>query len=329
MLEYELEKSFERVRDLLSADKQLKVVLGVSGGCDSVVLLHLLWRFQERLNLEFVVAHFDHALRETSFEDQQFVRELAAKYRLPYFSSRAESSPQTENIEHWARTKRYQFLTSVQDEIEADLIATAHHANDEVETILFRMITGRLAQSVYGIAEVDLNRSLIRPLLAVRRKEIESYAREHHLSFVTDETNFDLNYSRNFLRNKIIPEIEDHFELKLTTTILNVSARLSEDEDYLWEEARKIFKLRNATSKHSGKTDREYFQGIPQALRWRVLLLLAESDLGEVVFEVSAENYKNLSDLVSENGRFELDLGAKISAQFSPELGLQFCFKNS
>lgn len=188
-----------------------KYVVAVSGGVDSVSLLHALSR---QPGLELVVAHFDHGIREDSADDERLVRALAQNYGLICMSSQGYLGAQTS--EATAREHRYRFLRQVRRQTGARAIITAHHQDDVLETAILNLLrgTGRLGLS--SLKETD---ELRRPLLAVTKAEIISYARQHRLQWREDSTNGDERYRRNYVRQRIMPVLTAENRLKLLNLI--------------------------------------------------------------------------------------------------------------
>ena len=169
-----------------------RYVVAVSGGVDSVVLLDLLAKKPE---LELIVAHFDHGIREDSRQDESFVAGLAKKYGLKYESRREELGADTS--EAWARTRRYNFLWSISDKYQARLI-TAHHADDVIETIAINLTRGT---GWRGLAVLDSE--IVRPLTGLTKAEILNYAKKNSLIWHEDSTNQSDKYLRNRIREKL------------------------------------------------------------------------------------------------------------------------------
>lgn len=173
-------------------------VVAVSGGVDSVSLLDILAKNPDH---NLVVAHFDHGIRDDSGEDEAFVKELARQYDLPFESKREELGKQAS--EELARERRYAFLRSVADKYQAT-IATAHHADDVVETIAINLIRGT---GWRGLAVLDSD--VIRPLLDMSKQEIISYATSHNLKWQEDSTNASDAYLRNRVRRQMTKLSDD------------------------------------------------------------------------------------------------------------------------
>lgn len=181
-----------------------RVLVGVSGGVDSVVLLHIL----TSLGFECVVAHCNFHLRGIeSMRDEQFVRRLASEYELSYQQTDFDTAQYARinkiSIEMAARKLRYDWFAQIAVETACSVIAVAHHADDSAETMLLNLIRGTGLRGLTGIAPINGN--VVRPLLCAERYEIERYADTHKLPFVIDSTNASNDYSRNKIRNAILP----------------------------------------------------------------------------------------------------------------------------
>lgn len=176
-------------------------VVAVSGGVDSVVLLDLvsLW-CKKQTQVDLVVAHFDHGIREDSHKDAEFVGELAQKYNLTFELGTAQLG--ADASEHQAREARYRFLRSVKEKHQAKSIMTAHHQDDVIETALINIIRGTGWRGLISLRSSD---EVVRPLLDMPKQTLVTYARQNNLVWHDDSTNVDQNYLRNYLRHTLIP----------------------------------------------------------------------------------------------------------------------------
>lgn len=177
----------------------MKYVVAVSGGVDSVVLLH---RLVQQNDHELIVAHFDHGIRSDSAADARFVRALAASYSLPFVMRREELGQKAS--EEYARERRYLFLRSVAEEYQA-IIVTAHHADDIVESIAINIYRGT---GWRGLAVLDAS-DVVRPLVDMTKVQIRKYACEKRLEWVEDSTNAETLYLRNRMRRTISMLLSD------------------------------------------------------------------------------------------------------------------------
>ncbi|MEE9244787.1 MAG: tRNA lysidine(34) synthetase TilS [Gemmatimonadota bacterium] len=180
------------------------VTVALSGGIDSVVLLHLLVGLREDWGWTLSAAHFDHGMREESQADAVWVSRLCSQLDVPLHSGRAASRPAGETE---AREVRYDFLQRARAELGGDWLATAHQADDQAETVLFRLLRGT---GVAGAAGIPARRAphVVRPLLPFWRAELQAYARERGIEYLLDPTNLDLSLARNRIRHWLIPELE-------------------------------------------------------------------------------------------------------------------------
>ncbi len=198
----------ERVHEHVAAQGLLpegaRFTIALSGGIDSVVLLDLALRLRERWGWSVSAAHFDHRMREGSGADAEWVRAYCAKLGTPLQVGRAATKARSEAH---ARELRYTFLLKARDELGAEWLATAHQADDQAETVLFRILRGT---GLVGLSGIPARRppGVVRPLLPFPRTELDSYARLRGLEYRLDPTNLDLSIARNRIRHRLIPEIE-------------------------------------------------------------------------------------------------------------------------
>lgn len=176
-----------------------KYVLAVSGGVDSVVLLDILHRNKD---LELIVAHVDHGIREDSRDNARFVEKLAQQYNL--LLKNTELSLGSNASEETARHDRYSYLRQLQKDTQAKAIITAHHADDVVETMIINLLRGTGWKGICSLVSTD---EVKRPFLGVRKQELVSYATEHSLQWYHDSTNDSQEYLRNYVRHKLMPRV--------------------------------------------------------------------------------------------------------------------------
>lgn len=232
------EHPFEaRVRRHLLAlglgQRPLRLLVAFSGGCDSVTLLYLLRFRLPDLEIDVSAAHLDHAMRDSSAGDAAWVRGLCAAWEVTLRSERLRTPPRAEQD---ARRARYAFLRRVADEQDAPFIATAHHADDQAETVLFRAVRGTGLKGLAGMA--SLSEGLIRPLLPFWRREVEAYARARGLSWRTDPTNEGLEPVRNRLRHEVLPLIERRVAPGARRNLVSLASLAAEAEEALERIAR-------------------------------------------------------------------------------------------
>ena len=214
-----------------------RVAVALSGGKDSVMLFDVLLKKEKELNIEVLAINVEHGIRGvSSVSDSFFVKKLcdnAGKRLLSYsVDAPAYARQKKMSLETAARDLRYKcFFGAIKDGL-CDKIATAHHADDDAESVLLNIFRGSGAAGLSGIAESSYDGKIVRPMLSVTRKQIDAYIEQNRLDFVTDETNFDTDYSRNFIRNRIIPVIEEKFP-DFRSSLKRLGKICKDEDDYI------------------------------------------------------------------------------------------------
>jgi len=242
-------EAFVDRRQLISAGQA--IVVAVSGGCDSMALLAVLRQLAARPDRrwQLSVAHLNHRLRCDADADAAFVGDLAERWDLPCvveaIDVAAVASERAMSVETAARAVRYEFLTKTAKRVDAAAVATGHHADDNVETILQRIVRGTHLRGLRGIpAERDLAGApgirIIRPLLGVRREQIEQFCLSRGLAWRTDSTNADTVYRRNFIRHELLPLMRDRMNPRVDDALLRLAGAVGDAEDHLAETGRQL-----------------------------------------------------------------------------------------
>ena len=219
------------------------VVAGVSGGADSVCLLRLLCDIREEQALRVTAVHIHHGIRgQEAQEDMEYVEKLCREWRVDLhcflLDIPALAAEQKISEEEAGRNERYRILEEVRRATGSDWIAVAHHMDDLAETVLMNLLRGSGMKGVSGIrAKRD---RIIRPLLCVRRREIEMWLREQGIVWRTDHTNLDNDYFRNRIRNCLIPELTKEYNEKAVEHIAGLAADLQQADAYFAEQARRL-----------------------------------------------------------------------------------------
>ena len=238
------EKVRKTIREYNLIEKNDSIVVGVSGGPDSMTLLSILLKLKEEFNLKIYVAHVNHMLRENAIKDEGYVKEFCEKNNIEIFIKKANISEiaQKEKIglEEAGRNVRYNFFEEVLKNTESNKIAIAHNLNDKVETIIMNTLRG---SGVSGLKGIEAKRKkYIRPLIEIERYEIEKYCIENKINPRHDESNDDNTYTRNKIRNIVIPYIKNEFNSNIIKTLNRLSEIIKEEDEYVQSETEKIFK---------------------------------------------------------------------------------------
>jgi tRNA(Ile)-lysidine synthase len=249
------------------------VVLAVSGGPDSVCLLHVLYELKDELHIDLLVAHFDHGLRPAEDESETaLVRSLAESLKLPFETAKGHllAKRTRGSREEVARNARYAFLERVRKKREAQKIALGHNLNDQAETILMRLLRGSGPSGLTGIPPCR-DGSIIRPLIEIGRPEIENYLKARKLTSVTDSSNLKTDYLRNKIRLELMPLLEE--QQPQLGQLLGQTAEILRDEDDYLEHIAEAWLTRNMelSPHHTFRVPITSFLGLPVALRRRVI----------------------------------------------------------
>ncbi len=247
-------------------DKDEAVLVALSGGADSVCLLHILCR----LGFKVTAAHLNHGLRgEDADRDEDFSRKLSKELGCSFFSKRVEvrnyAMEHKLSEETAGRDLRYDFFREIMESENISKTATAHHKNDNAETITKNFIHGGAASGLSGIPYIRSD-GIIRPLLDCTRAEIEEYCRNNGLGYVTDKTNFSACYTRNRIRLKLIPEFEE-YNPSFVETVTKNARILADENDFLEEIAAKA----RCNMSSDGGLDTEAFNKEHIAVKRRIV----------------------------------------------------------
>jgi len=203
-----------------------------------MALLHLLWRLSGPWGFSLAAAHYNHQLRPTADRDEEFVRAWCGEHGIPLICGsgdvRAFAAETGRSLEDAARALRYQFLEGIADSLGANRIATAHHREDNAETVLLHLLRGAGIQGLSGIPPV--RGRIVRPLLETGREAINSYVRDNNIPFQEDETNWEPDCTRNRLRLEVMPLLED-IAPGCSGRIAGAASLLREENDHLLREA--------------------------------------------------------------------------------------------
>lgn len=259
------------------------VVVGVSGGADSMALLHILNSLRNRLEIKLQVAHLNHGLRgEEAREDASFVEAAAQALGIPCTVSEAnvaEIARQGKlSIEEAARQARYEFLFQVANEVGGDRIAVAHNADDQAETLLIHLLHGTGPEGLAGMKPVS--GLVVRPLLEIRRREIENYCLTSRIPFRTDSSNFDLTFLRNRIRHQLIPVLTE-YNPNIVENLVRTAEIIRGENDYMDGE---VLSATSEVLKVTGEKiclEESVFSGLDLAIQRRLIRQVYRQLLGK------------------------------------------------
>ena len=215
-----------------------RVVVGVSGGPDSISLLDILNKFQKNktLNFEIIVAHINHQIREEADSDEEYVKEYCENNQIKCYTKRIDVIKYANNnkmgLEEAGRKIRYDFFDEILKQENANKIAIAHNKNDKAETIIMNIIRGSGISGLRGIEPIR-DGKYIRPIIDCERYEIEKYAEENKLNPRIDKTNFENDCTRNKIRNIVLPYVKKEFNSNIVETLNRLSLVAAETDEYI------------------------------------------------------------------------------------------------
>lgn len=311
------------------------VLIGVSGGHDSVVLLHVLKEIAKYKKYKLHIAHVNHGVRgEEADEDEEYVRKLAEVYGLPFYVKKADMNRYAKernlSSEEAGREIRYSFFREIlKTELKTGKIAVAHNKNDQAETVIMRVMRGT---GIDGLKGMDfVNGDVVRPLLDVTRSEIEKYCEDHGLEPRVDRTNFENIYSRNKVRLELIPYIEDNFNSKITDALCRMSELARRDSDFLHRLAEREYGTTLVREKNDAVTlDNDKFKALDPAIRYRVARIAVLKLTGDIegLEEKHLRILTEFSDMSKTGKSIDLLKGIKVKMTYG-ELSIEKSEKRS
>lgn len=281
-------------------EKGDRVLVGLSGGADSVCLTHALCALEDELGITVYTAHMNHNIRGSEADsDERFAQEFSDKLGIKCFvkSVRVKDYAAEYGIseELAGRELRYAFFDEIAVKYNINKIATAHNKNDNAETLVMNFMRGSGISGLCGIPYMRGN--IIRPVLDVNRGEIEEYCRENKLSYVTDSTNLETVYTRNKVRHNLLPQICSEFNANFVDVVTKNAAMISDDNSFLAECAEKLYR----ENVQEGRIRLEKLHGMPISMQRRVVYLMLKSLRGDMM-DISSKYIEDILRL-SDTGK--------------------------
>lgn len=274
-----------------------KIVIGVSGGPDSICLLHVLYSLKEKIGFDIVVAHVNHMLREVADMETEYVQNFCKNLKIECFVKKADISDlaktQKKGTEEVGREVRYSFFDEVAKKTGANKIATAHNSNDRAETVILNILRGSGLSGLKGI-EAIRDKKYIRPLINIERQEIEKYCIENNLEPKYDESNKENIYTRNKVRNTVIPYIKKEFNPNIIKTINRLSSLATEENEYLQNITKQAFESLLIEKEKNIILDLHKFNSLDLVIKRRLILYT----INEVLHTTNGIEKVNIDDII-------------------------------
>jgi len=289
-----------------------RVLVALSGGPDSVVLLHSLLQLRPSLSIEIEAAHFNHGIRGAeSDRDQSFVEALAESWGVHLEVGKGDvlalAQKRKKGLEEAAREARYAFLREVMAKRGLQVLAVAHTLSDAVETFFMRLIKGASPYGLKGI--LPRSGDTVRPMIEVTREEVERYCEEEGLPFVEDSSNKDINRFRNWVRWRLLPLLKEQ-NPKIEEAVARFMEIMREESQYMEEQVREVLKAIPLGEGQECEVSKDFLSSLPVGLRKRVLLGLIHSMGGDAQWN----HLKDLNGLLKGNGEAEVHLPGGLKA---------------
>jgi len=314
---YDKFKDFIEKENLIS--KKDRVLLGVSGGPDSLTMLDLFMKLAANKNLEIAVFHLNHLFRKEAKNEAKFVKKMCDNYNITCFVEKFNVPDFAENnklsSEQAARKIRMKFLFSYQEDFNFNKIALAHNKDDLVETVFLNIVRGCSLSGLSGIEPISNinNHKIIHPLLAISRDEIEKYCKKENLNPRYDKTNEETIYTRNKIRHNIIPYLESEINPSLKDVVMRMANLVKEEDDYLNSLAEKHFS--NIVIKEEEdriEIDFNKFNKLDEVIKRRIMFN-AIYKIKEVKADIYLKHYQEIKKLFTKNAtNKKIDLPDKI-----------------
>ena len=240
------QKVIETIRKYNLIEDGDKIVLGVSGGPDSISMLNILKEIKDEqiIKFEIYVAHINHMIREEAIDDEKYVENYCNKNNIKCHIKRIDvvkiANDKKIGTEEAGRKARYEFFEEILKRTNSNKIAIAHNINDKIETIIMHLLRGSGLSGLKGIEPIRDNK-FIRPLIECERSEIEQYCEKYELNPRIDKTNFENEYTRNKIRNIVIPYIKQEFNPNIVQTLSRLSDVAIEEIKYISKQTQKIY----------------------------------------------------------------------------------------
>jgi len=282
--------------------KRDKIILGLSGGPDSICMLYQFLNIQKDYKLYLVAAHFNHSLRKEADQEELFIKKLCAEVGIKCISAKKDvnSFAKGDSLEQTARNLRFDFFLNCLRQTKIKKLALAHHKDDLVETVLMRMIRGSGLRGLRGFLPKSKYKSatVVRPLIELQKKEITNWLKSKKIAYCIDKSNFEDKFLRNKIRLKLIPFLKE-MNPNIVDNLHNLATNLSLDYDFIYSLSYKQFtSLKRGEAKKGLKLDLAGLKDLPLSLLNNVIRIAIEEVKGNVR-RLESRHLKEINDLIA------------------------------
>lgn len=301
-----------------------KIVIGVSGGSDSITLLYLLNKYKEKFKIKLYVCHINHKIREDSTIDEQYVENMCEKMNVPFYKKRVQveqiAKENKMGTEEAGRIIRYEFFREIAKKENANKIAIAHNMNDNAETMLLNLIRGTGLLGLEGITPKENN--IIRPLINSKKTDINNFCKENNIEYKIDSTNKQNIYRRNIIRNEVIPKLEE-INPNIVETLSRTSKIIKQNNTFIKETTKSEYKKITHIISNEEKTHIEInlkeFNLLNENIKQNVILKAIEEIQGNTknvektnideVIQIAKRNVGGKYTIINKNVKAEIKKG--------------------
>jgi len=286
------------------------IIAGISGGPDSIFLLYLLKKHQSKTPCKIISTHINHMIRgKEANKDEFFVKKETEKLKLIFESKKIDiaklSKKNKKGLEETGRLERYKYFNSLTKKHKANFIITAHHADDNIETVILNLVRGSGLQGLSGMQELEKN--IFRPLLDISKNQITEYLNLNKIHYHIEKTNLETIYKRNFIRHKIIPELKN-LNPNLANTIAKNSQNIREINNFLKKSAKNWIE-KHSLNKDFTKFDAKHFRTQEIALKKVIIREIYQKIIGNKT-NIESIHIDEILKLINKNiGNKEKKLG--------------------
>ena len=272
-----LDKVIDYIRENEIIKQGDKILVALSGGPDSVCLLHILYRLKDTFNLKLGAIHINHMLRgEEADNDEKYIIKLCDELGINHYVKRINieyvARDTNVSLEVAGRNERYKAFEKIREKYEYDKIAVAHNANDQAETVLMRIMRGTGLEGLTGIKSKRID-GIIRPILCLNRQEIEEYCEKNNLNPRIDASNYERIYSRNKVRLDILPYMRENFNKDIVDTLNRMTLLLQKDNEFIEEYSKKCYNKYCKTKINELIIKKELFKDEMDSIISRVIIM--------------------------------------------------------
>lgn len=284
-------------------EKNDKILVAVSGGPDSMCLLNILYNLKETLKIELFVAHVNHLIRTDAKDDAEYVEKFCKSKSIKFFLKECDviekSKQEKISVEEAGRNARYDFFKEIANKYGINKIAIAHNKNDLAETLIMNILRGTGTQGLKSISKK--NGIYIRPLLNIDREKIEEYCNNNNLEPRIDSTNFVNTYTRNKIRNVVIPYIKAEFNSNIIETLVRLSQIAIEEQNFIDLEVEKYYKkILIGESKVSINISGKEFSKLNIAIKKRIILYIIKK-IFKTTQKIEKKHIEDIMKLIDNN----------------------------